>query len=202
MKYEAIIFDLGGVIIDLDYQLTISAFKDLGMIDFDSSYSQAQQGKLFDNFETGQISAQHFINCLLPFLKPGTSPNKVVNAWNAMILSVQSSKIDLLLALREKYPLFLLSNTNELHVPKVRREWSKVTAKPMEDFFDHIYFSHEIHLRKPNSEIFQLVCDQQLLIPEKTLFIDDSLQHIIGAKMIGLQTLHLTDSTELNQLFS
>jgi putative hydrolase of the HAD superfamily len=72
----------------------------------------------------------------------------------------------------------------------------------MEDFFDHIYFSHEIHLRKPNSEIFQLVCDQQLLIPEKTLFIDDSIQHIKGAEMIGLQTLHLTDSTELNQLFS
>jgi putative hydrolase of the HAD superfamily len=202
MKYEAIIFDLGGVIIDLDYQLTIAAFKELGIIDFDSDYSQAQQSKLFDDFETGKISAQHFINCLLPFLKPGTSPNKVVNAWNAMILSVQSSKIDLLLSLREKYPLFLLSNTNELHVPKVRREWSKVTSKPMEDFFDHIYFSHEIHLRKPNSEIFQLVCDQQLLIPEKTLFIDDSIQHIKGAEMIGLQTLHLTDSTELNQLFS
>jgi glucose-1-phosphatase len=202
MKYEAIIFDLGGVIIDLDYQLTIAAFKELGMIDFDSDYSQAQQSKLFDDFETGKISAQHFINCLLPFLKPGTSPNKVVNAWNAMILSVQSSKIDLLLSLREKYPLFLLSNTNELHVPKVRREWSKVTSKPMEDFFDHIYFSHKIHLRKPHSEIFQLVCDQQLLIPEKTLFIDDSIQHIKGAEMIGLQTLHLTDSKELNQLFS
>ena len=202
MKYDAIIFDLGGVIIDLDYQLTIDAFKELGMIDFDSSYNQAQQSKLFDEFETGEISAQHFINCLLPFLKTGISPNKVVNAWNAMILSVQSSKIELLLTLREKYPLFLLSNTNELHVPKVRREWSKVTSKPMEDFFNHIYFSHEIHLRKPNSEIFQLVCDQQLLIPERTLFIDDSLQHIKGAEMIGLQTFHLTDSKELNQLFS
>lgn len=202
MKFEAIVFDLGGVLIDLDYNRTINAFKQLGIADFDKMYSQAAQNNLFDDFETGQISAQRFVNSLLPYLRPGTTPNKVVHAWNAMILSVPPAKIKLLEDLRKKYPIFLLSNTNELHVPVVRREWAKVTSQPMEDFFDHIYFSHEIHLRKPTSEIFEFVCDQQNLVPEKTLFIDDSIQHIKGAEQIGLQTIHLEEPDKLYQLFS
>lgn len=202
MKYEAIVFDLGGVLINLDYQLTIDAFKKLGISDFDKMYSQVAQNNLFDDFETGQISAQRFINSLLTYLRPGTTPNKVVQAWNAMILSVPSEKIKLLERLRKDYLIYLLSNTNELHVPVVRREWAKVTEKPMEEFFDHIYFSHEIHLRKPNDAIFEFICTQQQLIPEKTLFIDDSVQHIIGAKKVGLQTYHLENPENLYQLFS
>ena len=165
---EALIFDLGGVLISIDYEKTIHAFENLGMLDFNSVYSQAAQTNLFDDFETGNISAQRFINSLLPFLKPGTSPNKVVQAWNAMILDVPSQKTDLLKRLKKKYPIFLLSNTNELHVPVVRREWSKTTDEPMEDFFTKIYFSNEIHLRKPNRDIFEFVCEEQQLIPEKT----------------------------------
>ena len=199
---EALIFDLGGVIISIDYEKTIHAFEKLGMLDFNSVYSQAAQSNLFDDFETGNISAQRFINSLLPFLKPGTSPNKVVQAWNAMILDVPSQKTDLLKRLKKKYPLFLLSNTNELHVPVVRREWAKTTEEPMEDFFTKIYFSNEIHLRKPNREIFEFVCEEQQLIPEKTLFIDDSMQHIEGAEKFGLQTFHATSSESLFQLFS
>lgn len=202
MDFDAIIFDLGGVIIDLDYQRTISAFKQLGMHDFDSVYSQAAQSNLFDDFETGQISAQRFVNSLLPYLPQGTTPNKVVQAWNAMILSVPPSKIELLYRLKKNFPIYLLSNTNELHVPVVRREWSKVTDNTMEDCFDHVYFSHEIHLRKPNREIFDFVCENQSLKPERTLFIDDSIQHIEGAQSIGLQTLHLTNSEDLIQFFS
>lgn len=202
MKYEAIVFDLGGVLIDLDYQLTIDAFKKLGISDFDKMYSQAAQNNLFDDFETGQISAQRFINTLLPYLSQGTTPNKVVQAWNAMILSVPPEKIELLEKLRKDYPIYLLSNTNELHVPVVRREWAKVTDKPMEDFFDHIYFSHEIHLRKPDDAIFEFVCAQQNLLPEKTLFIDDSIQHIKGAENVGLQTYFLENSENLYQFFS
>lgn len=199
---KSIIFDLGGVLIDLDYQKTIHAFEELGIIDFKKIYSQASQNNLFDDFETGKISSQFFINSLLPFLKQGTSPNKVVQAWNSMILSVPKKKIDLLLKLKQDHKLFLLSNTNELHVPVVQREWSKVTDKPMSYFFDHIYFSHEIHLRKPHPEIFSFVCEKEQLNPEDTLFIDDSIQHIHGAQSIGLRTIHLEYSTDLYAHFS
>ena len=202
MKYDAIIFDLGGVIIDLDYQKTIDAFVELGMNNFETIYSQASQQKLFNDFEIGQISPQYFINQLLPFLKNGTSPNKLVEAWNAMILSVPLAKIELLEKLKKKYPLFLLSNTNDLHVPLVRKEWAKVTDKPMESFFNKIYFSHELHLRKPNADIFETVCELENLNPKTTLFIDDSIQHIEGAASIGLKTYHLKKSTDLIQFFS
>ena len=202
MKYKAIIFDLGGVLIDIDYQKTIDAFVQLGMVDFNSIYSQASQQKLFSDYETGQISTQYFINQLIPFLKPGTSPNKVVEAWNAMILSVPKEKIALLENLKSNYPLYLLSNTNDLHVPEVRKEWAKVTDKPMESYFNKIYFSHELHLRKPNADIFETVCERENLNPKTTLFIDDSIQHIEGAASIGLQTYHLKKSTDLIQFFS
>jgi putative hydrolase of the HAD superfamily len=202
MEFEAVILDLGGVIINLDYSKTIHAFEALGMTDFNSVYSQAAQTNLFDDFETGKISSQRFVNSLLPYLKPGTTPNKVVHAWNAMILDVPAKKLELLESLKQKYPVYLLSNTNELHVPVVKREFAKVTNLPMEHYFTQLYFSHEIHLRKPNKEIFDFVCQTNGLIPEKTLFVDDSIQHIEGAKTLGLLTHHLTNPEDLYQLFS
>ena len=202
MDFDALIFDLGGVIINLDYTKTIHAFEQLGMEKFHDVYSQTAQTNLFDDFETGKISAQRFINSLLPYLKPGTTPNMVVHAWNAMILDVPQEKLQLIESLKGKLPVFLLSNTNELHVPVVRREWSKVTSLPMEHYFDRIFFSHEIHLRKPDRSIFEYVCENEGLVPERTLFIDDSIQHIEGASAYGLQTIHLTKPQSLLQFFS
>lgn len=199
---KAIIFDLGGVILNIDYQRTIDAFKKLGVDNFETCFSQASQTKIFDDFETGQISSQQFINGLLPYLKEGTSPNKVVQAWNAIVLDQPKEKIELLKTLKKSYPLYLLSNTNALHVQVVRRRWAEVTPESMEHFFDKIYFSHEIHLRKPNEEIFRYVCDDQKLNPENVLFIDDSIQHIVGAQRFGLQTIHLTSPEDLYQIFS
>ncbi len=202
MKYSAIIFDLGGVLINLDYQKTIRAFQELGVSNFEEMYNQASQTNLFNDFETGQISAQRFINSLLDFVPVGTTPNKIVQAWNAMILDVPKNRLKLLHQLHEQFPVFLLSNTNELHVPAVRREWAKSTDLQMEDYFNKIYFSHEINLRKPNQEIFEFVCNEQQLDKKTTLFIDDTLQHIEGAQIAGLQTFHLKDYSELFQIFS
>jgi putative hydrolase of the HAD superfamily len=202
MAYDAVILDLGGVIINLDYNKTIRAFEALGMSDFKTVYSQAAQTNLFDDFETGKVSAQHFINSLLPHLKEGTSPNKVVHAWNAMILDVPQKKLELLETLKKRFPIFLLSNTNELHIPAVRREFAKVSTLPMEHFFTKMYLSHEVKMRKPNAEVFEFVCKENNLNPTNTLFVDDSIQHIEGAKMIGLNAEYLSNPEDLYQLFS
>lgn len=200
--YEAIIFDLGGVIINLDYQLTTNAFQELGMDNFKESYSQLAQNRLFDDFETGKISSQHFINKLLTLLPSGTSANQVVHAWNSMILNVPQKKIELLDQLRSKYRLFLLSNTNEIHMVKVRREWKKVSHQPMEYYFETIFLSNEMGLRKPDPKIFGKVCIEKGLDPLKTLFIDDSPQHISGSRSIGMKTIHLTNPEDLYSVFS
>jgi putative hydrolase of the HAD superfamily len=199
---DAIIFDLGGVLIDIDYTKTRQAFENLGISNFNELYSQANQQDLFDRFEIGQISGQHFINSLLNYFTEPISPNKVVHAWNAMLLDFKLDKLTLLEKLAAKYPLFLLSNTNELHVPIVRQRLSKLTAKPLEAYFSKVYFSHDLGLRKPNSEIFEFVCSENNLNPSTTLFIDDSIQHIEGAKKCGLQTIHLTPDKDLLAYFS
>jgi putative hydrolase of the HAD superfamily len=202
-QFETIIFDLGGVIIDLNYDLTRSAFEELGLADFQSTYSQFSQSSLFDDYETGKISSQRFINTLLPHLPNGCTANEVVHAWNAMIMSVPQAKIALLDKLRtDKNRIYLLSNTNEIHMQKVRREWGKVTERSMESFFDRMFLSYEIGLRKPDVEIFEYVCGKIGSDPGKVLFIDDSPQHIEGAKKAGLCALHLTDPTDLYTVFS
>jgi len=171
--------------------------------DFKSRYTQFAQNEVFDRFECGEISPQHFLNLLLPETKIGTSPNQVVAAWDAMIGDFPLEKLALLVKLKTaQVPLFLLSNTNALHVPIVRQEWRKVSPQPMEDFFHHMYFSHELGLRKPHPETFLTVCEREGIEPNDTLFIDDSIQHIQGAQKAGLQTFHLQSIDTLHQLFS
>ena len=119
-----------------------------------------------------------------------------------MILDVPSERLDLLLRLKEQLPIFLLSNTNELHVSLVRRHWNETSPLPMEHFFNTIYFSHEMKMRKPDPEIFLTVCRREGLNPINTLFIDDTSVHIEGAKKAGLLAYHLKDPDELFQFFS
>jgi len=202
MKYKAVIFDLGGVIINIDYAATIEAFGALGHGDFQDMYSQAQQTGLFNDLETGKISGQRFVNELLPYLNVGTSPNRVVAAWNAMIGNVPLEHISLLQKVRQQCPIYLLSNTNDIHMQAVLRSWSASCEQPMEAIFDGVYLSHEIGMRKPDVEIFEFICRENQLNPSETLFVDDSIQHIEGAQLAGLQAFHLTDFDSLDQFFS
>lgn len=199
---DTIIFDFGGVLININYHKTIEAFKELGINDFEERYSQANQSSLFNDLEIGKISMQRFVNDLLQYLPNGTPPNQVVQAWNAMILDVPKTAVDLLKSLKGKYRLFLLSNTNEIHIPKALMEWRKITDIDFYSCFDHVFLSHEMGLRKPDKEIFSRVCEEQNIQPENALFIDDSPQHIIGASKVGLNTFHLTSDIELASLFS
>ncbi|MDG1146836.1 MAG: HAD family phosphatase [Crocinitomicaceae bacterium] len=200
---KAVIFDFGGVIINIDYHATIEAFKALGIADFESMYTQAQQSDLFNQIEIGEISAQRFINGILDFLPAGISPNKVVSAWNAMIKDVPIKAIDLLVELKKKgYRIFLLSNTNEIHLEAAIRAWEKTSSQHLDSIFNAVYLSHKIGMRKPNKHVFDFVCQQENLTPSETLFIDDSIQHIEGAASIGLQTHHLLRQEDLYTLFS
>jgi putative hydrolase of the HAD superfamily len=200
---ENIIFDLGGVILNIDYQLTENAFKSLGLNDFDLMYTQASQSGLFDNYEKGDCSTPYFINALLDFLPPNTSANKVVAAWNAMILDFPVQNLDLLKKLKNKYRIFLLSNTNDIHLQAVNRALKLVShEKNLDPFFEKTYYSFEMGMRKPDAEIFNKVCLENNLELSKTLFIDDTERHILGAKEIGLKTHLLSAGTTIHQLFS
>ncbi len=202
-SFENIIFDLGGVILNIDYQLTENAFKSLGLTDFSSMYTQAAQSGLFDNYEKGLCSTPYFINSLLDFLPPNTSANKVVAAWNAMILDFPIANLDLLLELKTKHRIFLLSNTNDIHLQAVNRSLKSVTSENnLDSFFEKTYYSFEMGMRKPDAEIFNKVCNENQLDKSKTLFIDDTERHILGAQTVGLNTHFLKPGTTIHQLFS
>jgi len=201
-KVEAVIFDLGGVILNIDYKRTADAFRALGLANFDDVYSQLCQTDLFDRFETGQVSSFHFINRLLDQLPRGCNGNQVVHAWDAMILNFPQERLDFLMELRQRRRIFLLSNTNDIHMDAVRRALEKTTGhKRLEDYFERVYLSCEMGLRKPDPAIFLRVCSEQGLDPAATLFIDDSPQHVEGAKAAGLQAVYLQPGMEIASLF-
>lgn len=202
LKCKALLLDLGGVLIDIDYNATENAFEKLGVTDFKERYTQFAQNELFDRFECGQISAQHFINLLLPYTAAGTSPNEVVAAWNAMIGHFSSEKITLIKRLTNELPLYMLSNTNELHWFPVEKAWKHVNEDPMSAYFRSIFLSHQIGKRKPTPETFIWVCEQMGFEPKDVLFIDDSPQHISGAQQAGLQTFFYEDAASFYALFS
>jgi FMN phosphatase YigB (HAD superfamily) len=202
MNYTAIIFDLGGVLFDIDYQKTADAFRSLGLRDFDAIYSQAKQDGLFDDFETGRSTPAEFRNKLRNRLKPGISDEQLDAAWNAMLLGLRKDKIELLGKLKNKYRLFLLSNTNEIHLKAVFQMMQAEYGFPdLSAFMEKQYFSCRLGMRKPDAEIFEQVLQEQNLLPGETLFIDDSIQHIEGAQRLGILTHHLQKGQSIHRLF-
>jgi glucose-1-phosphatase len=193
-----IIFDLGNVILNISYQATIDAFADLGIKDFDKIFSKHNQNTIADDVETGNISDQDFINYLLAKCKTGTTQAQVIHAWNAIILDFPIRRLQLLQQLQLHYNLYLLSNTNSIHEKFYNQLLMNTHGIPsIGVFFDKIYLSHKIGLRKPNPASWQLIMDQNNLNPQHTLFIDDSLQHIEAAKLLGLQTIHIADGMSM-----
>ncbi|WP_027420456.1 HAD family hydrolase [Crocinitomix catalasitica] len=194
-KLEAIIFDLGGVIIDLDYNKTINAFKSIGKKDFEHLYSQAQQVGLFNDLEIGAITPEVFRVGLNELLKENYSDQIIDEAWNKMLLKVPNHRIEFLESIGKKYRIFLYSNTNAIHYEAFRNQIEKdfQNINLLEELFEQTYYSHILGKRKPHGDSFQHILDEQNLTASKTLFIDDSIQHIEGAQSIGLNVIHLVD---------
>jgi putative hydrolase of the HAD superfamily len=197
-----IIFDLGGVIINLDYQLTYKAFEALGVKEFTSLYNQFSLNSLFDDLETGKVAPEVFLDEMQKHTAPGTTHQQIVDAWNAMLLDFPLRRLQILQQLRQHYGLYLLSNTNEIHMQAFNKILEESRGIPsLAAFFDKAYYSHQIGLRKPFKESFELVLDENGLDPAETLFIDDTLPNIEGAKVVGLQTIHLLPPKTMADIF-
>lgn len=196
-----IIFDLGGVIIDIYYDKTIESFKKLGFSDFDSIYSQIKHTRVFDLLEIGKLPSQAFRMELRKF-RNNLSDKQIDEAWSAMIGEMPESYIALLGSLKGKYRTFLLSNTNAIHIDYlIKRMVKKFGYNPLPNMFEYLYLSHEMGCRKPDMEAYEYVLRDAAINPGETLFIDDLEVNIKGAKKVGLHTFHLVD-TKLSSLFN
>lgn len=201
-SFDAIIFDLGGVLLNIDYQASKKQFEILGIRDFDLHFSQMKQSHLFDNFEKGLISPSSFRKEIKKEGEISSSDEEIDLAWNAMLLDFPLHRLLFLEKIAKHVPCFLFSNTNAIHIQefKNRMNAQKLISR-FENAFQTIYYSFELGQRKPDSEGFLHILKENNLIAEKTLFIDDSEQHIEGAKKTGLQSILLNNATEVNELF-
>lgn len=200
-----VIFDLGGVILNIDYHLTINAFKRMGVENFDKLFSQAQQNGIFDRLDKGEVSPKHFRDGLRELTGLNLSDKMIDDAWNAMLLDFPSNRIDLISNVKKHYKTFLLSNTNAIHFDEYNLLLERTFGvKGLSFIFDKEYYSHLIGMRKPDTEVFEHILRENRLIPQETLFIDDSIQHVESAKKLGIMGYHLDipKGESIEKLFS
>jgi len=198
---EAIIFDLGGVILNIDYQSTRKAFEKAGIANFNDMYSQAAADDLFDDLETGKIAPAEFYKKLNERAGVQLTESDIRQAWNAMLLDFREESLAHISSLKSKYKLYLLSNTNHIHLVAFNDIYrSKHRDIPFADHFIKAYYSCEMGLRKPNADIFEFVLAENQLDPSTTVFIDDSVQNIATAKAVGLQTILLEAGQKIEDL--
>lgn len=182
-----IIFDLGGVILNIDYEKTINEFKKLGVDDFQKIFSQAEQNKISEDFEKGLIPEEKFYQSILSKSEKHFTKNQFKLAWNAMLLDFPLERLKLLKRIKEKYRIFLLSNTNETHLMAFYEQLEKIYGvEKFKHLFERVYYSHLIKLRKPNTEVYNYVMEENSLKKEETLFIDDSIKNVEGALKSGI----------------
>ena len=178
--------------LNLDYQLTIDAFINLGIHDFQNLYTQANQSDLFNQFEKGKISGESFIAGIKNYLPESAKEDAVISAWNAMLLDLPKERLAFLSELKSEYNTVLLSNTNTIHLDSFHKQLKENHGnESLAPYFHELYFSCDMGMRKPDAEIFTTVCMKEGFKPTETLFIDDSIQHIEGASSIGIQAHHL-----------
>lgn len=198
-----VIFDLGGVLLDIDYSKTVNAFRDLGIPDPEMAFSKAHQAMLFQKYERGELNSKQFLD-LLQLIAPDADRGEIVDAWNALLGNLPPHKWSVLDELsRMGMRMFILSNTNALHQEVFEHRvdkaygWSRFTS-----MFEHIYYSHDMGMRKPDPDIFRKVVKNHHLEPAATLFIDDTLPHVQGALTAGLQAHHLGDDEDLRKVLA
>jgi putative hydrolase of the HAD superfamily len=196
-----IIFDLGGVIINLDQQRTIYEFNALCDLPFESFYNSSTQSGLFDDLDKGTISTEAFFEILKKEIRYRGDIEPLIKAWNAMLLDVPEHRLDVLVNAKQQYSTFLLSNTCEPHIASFEEQlYLDHGVKNFEDYFDKVYYSCRMGMRKPDKIIFETVLKQNQLLPEETVFIDDSEQHVKGAGTCGINAYLLPKGMEIGEL--
>ncbi|MDX2190937.1 MAG: HAD family phosphatase [Bacteroidota bacterium] len=186
------IFDLGGVIINLDLDKTYKSFSNISGISVDDIKSKLHFTQFWKDHEVGLISDEDFRQNIKNLLQIDISDNKIDDIWNELLLDIPIERIKLLQKLSEKYNLFLLSNTNGIHYIKFTEILHQTSGiKGFHELFIKDYYSHNIQMRKPNDDIYLHVLKENNLLPYQTVFIDDNYDNIKAATNLGIHTIHV-----------
>ena len=180
-----IIFDFGGVIINLTRNRCIEAFENLGVINVrDQLVNNYQHKDLFMQIEMGLITPAEFRNRIRLLTRHSLTDEQIDEAWIAMLDDIPIYKLELLLELRKQYNTILLSNTNAIHWKWAEQTFFSYKGHQVSDFFDRIYLSYQLHMEKPNTDIFEYVIETANIPPTETLFIDDAIPNCRTAETL------------------
>jgi glucose-1-phosphatase len=195
-EIEVLIFDLGGVLLNLSFENTFQAFSSLSKMSIEEVREFAN-AELFKIYERGQLSDEQFRDLLRTSLGVQASNLELDSAWNAMLLDVPEKRLATIAKLKTQYKVYLLSNTNSIHERYFSRYVVERTGRSLEDYFHRIYYSHKLGIRKPEVEIYAHVLNESNIDGEKVLFFDDLHSNLEGARQAGITTFHVTNADEL-----
>lgn len=196
-----IVFDLGGVLLNIDTAKTNEAFEKLGVPDFKNNYSLHKADKLFDNLETGQVSEAAFFDGIRSISNTGLTDDDIRNAWNALLLGFRIESLRWIEANASRYNFYLLSNTNSIHHSSFHKSFTQQTGQEnFDNYFTKAYYSHLVGLRKPDREIYLYLLNDASITAHETIFIDDLLKNIETAAATGIKTHHLLPAERIESL--
>ncbi len=193
-----IIFDLGGVIINLDNQRTTDAFVALGLKNIKEYFGHGHAASFFKDYEIGKITDRQFIDAIRETGGLNATDQAIVDSWNALLLDFPVERIQLLNQLGQRYRLFLFSNTNALHLTALRAIYTRTFGSgSLEDYFEKTYYSHLLGMRKPDRASYEYILQENGLNGPETLFVDDAIINVEGAEQAGLKGLFLRPGISL-----
>jgi putative hydrolase of the HAD superfamily len=201
-KIKNIIFDLGGVILDIDETIVYKELEKMGI-----STSELAQSKEFidimSKFDTGIYTAPIFRKKTKTLLGQEKMTDQRFDAiWNAMLLDIPRERIEAIEKVKKHYKIFLMSNSNVIHYDLYVRDLQlRFGYHEFDELFNKSYFSFAEHLEKPDPRFFELILDHEGLLPEETLFIDDTAANIEAAKSLGIKTYHISREELVRNLF-
>jgi len=196
-----IVFDLGGVILNLDFKKTELAFAALGIGNFNEYYTLQTVTPIFEKLEIGEITPEIFYDEFRKLVGLPLTNEQIMEAWNALLLDFPPERINWLKEIKTRYNIYLLSNTNEIHYNSFSKTFNEqMNNGNFDGLFIKTYYSHQMGLRKPSKEMFETVIKQENLNAAETLFIDDSEANVAAASSVGLQTIYLPSPKTILEL--
>ena len=196
-----IVFDLGGVLVDLDFKGAINGLQQAGFANVKEQLQAFDRDGIFQKFELGEMTAEEFRTAIRENSTVELTDEEVDNLWNTMLLEIPREKLELILDLRGKYMVYLLSNTNSIHWDYVCKNAFNYRGFRVKDYFEETFLSYEMHLAKPDKAIFEKVLQDANLLPEETLFIDDSEANCKAAEEVGIHAHHYHIGDDLSKVF-
>lgn len=190
MNIKNIIFDLGGVILDIDPEKAKKNFLKMGLENPEEDFERIKSSEVFLKHEKGDISTSRFYEIISSFYKRKPSEQMIKQAWNSMIIDIPTKRLEFVNSLKENFKIFLLSNTNDIHIEKFESMVFNKTRKKLSDYFHSVYYSCEIQTRKPEPDSWLTIVNEKKIEPYETLFIDDWEANVVAARKLGFQTIH------------